>query len=609
MYTKMISKWLPIASFITAIGFIFYKSIYQSPNQLNDLIGFILLISLLGAFFNSKSAWVDITAPIVITFLFFPPLFWLWRSGQYDTTAIGGLIPIQDMLQYYGDALLLQYGYRLALFSSNRPIFISFLSFILKITHNNLQITLIVLTICVIVAIVFLAFEIKKTFGGFTAMTVVVTLYYCYKGYGFIGKIMTEQLGLPLGALALALFLQGLRKNKLSSLLLGLLTLTIALNTRAGAFFVIPAIIFWGAFFYSKKGFSFPYALAFTSAAIAGFLLNFIIVKWIGNPDGVPFENFGHTFYGLVHEYRGWPALLKDHPNSRGRDAWPYIIETLSEHPENLPFGIMKAYLDYFTPKTMFRFLYFPREMQTLVSFFLYGFTILGIWKLFQLSSVKSFFLCVLFGIFVSIPFVPPIDDGIRALTVTIPFSALILAIPLSTEKTDKEDQIERFGWLQGYTLLYIFFIFTGPFMVRYNPEAIPLPTPIDCPKNTIPVAFWVRQGTFVRLVENGSKPYSFVPDLQVRDFRESIAKNPLDFLNEISPIFRRMEPKQTILAAHNLYGISEYSKPFMLIVPTDMVQIEQINNYCAYHLVTDGYGPIDLFLEYSLNPDDFLKK
>lgn len=606
---KSTLKWIPIASILAAISFIFYKSVYQSPNQLNDFIGMILLISLLGAFFHLDARWVDIVAPFVIAFLFFPPLFWLWRSGQYDTTAIAGLIPIQDMLQYYGDALLLQYGYRLALFSSNRPIFISFLSFILKTTNNNLQITLIVLTVFVVISVVFLAREAKKTFGGITAMTVVVMIYYCYKGYGFIGKIMTEQLGLPLGTLALALFLHGLRKDKLASLLLGLLTLTVALNTRAGAFFVIPAIIFWGAFFYSKKGFSLPYALAFTATAVIGFLLNFLIVKWIGNPDGVPFENFGHTFYGLVHEYRGWPALLKDHPNSRGRDAWPYIIETLRAHPENLLFGIMKAYLDYLTPKTMFRFLYFPREMQALVSFFLYSFTIIGIWKLFRLPSIKSFFLCVLFGIFVSIPFVPPIDDGIRALTVTIPFSALILAIPLSTERTDKDDQIERFGWLQGYTLLYIFFIFTGPFMVRFNPEAIPLPTPIDCPKNTIPVAFWVRRGSFVRLVENGSKSYSFVPDLRVRDFRESIAKNPLDFLNEISPIFRRMEPKQTILAAHNLYGISEYSKPFMLIVPTDMVQIEQINRYCAYHLVTDGYGPIDLFLEYSLNPDDFLKK
>lgn len=604
---KLKLRLLPLAAAIAAVSFIYYKSVYQSPDQLNDFIGMILLISLLGLFFHSNSTWVDIAAPFLIAFLFFPPLYWLWRSGQYDTTAIAGLIPIQDMLQYYGDALLLQYGYRLALFSSNRPIFISFLSFILKITNNNLQLTLVVLTIFVIISVIFLAFEVKKSFGGFTAMTVVVMIYYCYKGYGFIGKIMTEQLGLPLGALALALFLHGLRKNKLPSLLLGLLTLTVALNTRAGAFFVIPAVIFWGTFFYSEKGFSFRNALAFSSAALVGFLLNFLIVKGIGNLEGVPFENFGHTFYGLIHGYRGWPALLIDHPNSRGRDAWPYILETLRSHPENLPLGIMRAYFDYLTPKTMFRFLYFSRETQTLVSSFLYGCTILGIWRLFRLSSIKSFFLFILAGIFLSIPFVPPIDDGIRALTATIPFSALLLALPLSIDK--RIDDIEQFGWLHGYTLLFIFFIFTGPFLVRFNPVPKPTPDPINCPENTIPVVFWVKQGSFVRLVENESRSYSFVPDLRVRDFREATAKNPFDFLNEISPIFRRMEPNQTILAAHNLYNLSEYSKPFMLIAPTNLVKIGQINQYCAYHIVTDSYGPIDLFLEYSLDPGDFLDK
>ncbi|MFM8424953.1 MAG: hypothetical protein ACKOBL_07230 [Chloroflexota bacterium] len=127
---KLKLRLLPLAAAIAAVSFIYYKSVYQSPDQLNDFIGMILLISLLGLFFHSNSTWVDIAAPFLIAFLFFPPLYWLWRSGQYDTTAIAGLIPIQDMLQYYGDALLLQYGYRLALFSSNRPIFISFLSFI-----------------------------------------------------------------------------------------------------------------------------------------------------------------------------------------------------------------------------------------------------------------------------------------------------------------------------------------------------------------------------------------------------------------------------------------------------------------------------------------------
>lgn len=605
---KLVNIWLPPFSGILAFAFIFYKSIYQSPQHLNNLVGMIILIVLLGLFFNSDSHWVGYATPLLVSLLFFPPLYWLWRTGQYDTTVIGGIIPIQDMLQYYSDALRLQYGYRLSIFSSNRPLFPGFLSAILKLTDNNLQLSLIILTLLVVLSVVLLAFEIKKTFGGFTAMAVVVMIYFCYKGYGFIGKTMTEQIGLPLGALALSLFLHGMRNDKLFSILFGLATLTFALNARAGAFFVIPALVVWGVFEHNGKKFYPSRFIGFIVAVIIGFLLNYLIVKGIGNLQGVPFENFGHTFYGLVNGYRGWPALLIDHPGSRGKDAWPYVFEILKAHPENLPLGILKAYIDYFRPETMFRFLYFSPESRMEVSYLLWGLMIWGVGRLFRLSSASKFFLWVLVGIFVSIPFVPPIDDGIRALTVTIPFQMLILALPFSIPKSAEfvKDTDENM-WLYGYTLFFITSIVAGSLLIRFIPDPTPILAPLDCPIGATPMAVWAKSGSFLRLVENDSRSYSLVPDLRVRDFRESTAKNPFDFLNEISPIFRRMGPNQTILASLNLYNLSENSKAIIIIVPTNHVQVGQINRYCSYYLITDTYGVIDLFLEDSLYPADFL--
>ncbi len=597
------SKWLFILAALTTFMFIYYKSIYQSADHLNDVFNLIVLSVLLSLAFIYETKWGTVARVVLVFFLFIAPLYWLWRSGQYDTTAIAGLIPIQDMMQYYSDSLRLHYGFLLSSFSSRRPLFSGFFSVILKATGGDLQVALVVLVIVVVVSAVFLALEIRKTYGSFTAMTVVVLVYYCYKGYGFIGKVMTEQLGLPLGMLALALFLQGLRLKKIYPLLFGLLTLTVALNARAGAFFVIPAVIVWGSFYNPERKFSLRQAALFSAAAGAGFFLNYLVFRWIGNSQGIMFENFGDTLYGLVTGYRGWSSLPHDHPGISGRNVWPLIFEILRRHPENLLFGILRAYMDYLKPETMFRFLYFAPTAQTVVSYLLFGCTVLGIWWLIRKPIDDGFFLWVLLGIFASIPFTPPSDDGIRALTATIPFSVLILGLPFSQSPGDHSPRLDGARSLYGFTSGLLILTILGPWLIRLNPEPLPKIDPVVCPAGTSFVALWVAPGSFVRVVKDETISYSLVPDVRVHDLRGSTAKNPLDFLSSISPIIRRMKAGQSILASLNLYGISQESNAVMLIAPTELVRIGRINRFCARHLTTDAYGMIPLYLEQSLDP------
>lgn len=600
--------WISIVSAFMAAGFIIYKSVYQAPHQLNDIIGVVMLVILLGLAFHSISSWSNVLAGMLITLLFFPPLYWLWRSGQYDTTAIAGLLPVQDMIQYYSDSLRLHYGSRLSIFSTRRPLFAGFFSVILKFTDDNLQQTLVLVTALVVISVIFLAIEIKKTYGGFTAMFVVVIVYFCYKGYGFIGKVMTENLGLSLGLLALAFFLRGMRVARIGSLAIGLFVLTVALNVRAGAFFVIPALVVWGAFHNSESKFSLKQAMIFLSSAAGGFFVNYLVVRGIGNTQGVPFENFGETVYGLVTGYRGWPSFYIDHPGRMARDAWPFILEILRKNPENLLIGIFRAYVDYFKPETMFRFLYFSSKSQTMVSYLLFGFTFLGIYWVFSRSeNRKGFYLWMLLGILVSIPFVPPSDDGIRALTVTIPFSALVLALPFSHQLEENITQTDNRRSLHAFTIGLLTLAVAGPLFIRYFPEQPPQISPLACTEGATPLAVWAKEGSYVRLVDNDAIPYSFVPDLRIRDLRESIVKNPFDFFNEISPVIRRVEGGNSILVSLDYYQLTDDSKVIMVIVPSDFVQIGQINRICAHFFVADTYGKILLYLEQSLDPADYV--
>jgi len=609
IYKILETKWFFIIAFISTFLFIYYKSIYQPDSYLNDFFSLLILFALFSLTFIYKTKWGDLPRVALVFLLFGAPLYWLWRSGQYDTTAIAGIIPIQDMMQYYSDALLLHYGLPLSVFSSRRPLFAGFLSVILKATNENLQLALIVMAVIVVISVLYLAFEIRKVYGSTTAVLVLILIYYCYKGYGFIGKTMTEQLGLPLGVLALALFLQGLRVNKIPPLLLGLLTLTVALNARAGAFFVVPAIIIWGSFHNPEGKFSIIQAAMFLGSAITGFFLNYLILQGIGNSQGILFENFGHTLYGLTTGYRGWLSLYIDHPGSSGRDAWQYIFDVLRKDPGSMLSGILLAYADYLKPETMFRFLYFPPRSQTAVSYILFGCTVLGVLRLFKMPKAGGFLLWVLLGIFASIPFTPPIDDGIRALTATIPFSVLILGLPFSQTMENLDIKMSGVRSLHAFTLGLLVLSIVGPLLIRFNPEPLPNIDPIVCAKGTSQVALWAKPGSYIRLVDDDFISHSMIPDLRVHDLRVSTAKNPYDFLGKISPIFRRLKAGQSILASINLYEISQESTAIILITPTELVQVNQINRFCAKHIVTDSYGAIRMYLEKSLNPADLLGK
>ena len=60
-----------------------------------------------------------------------------------------------------------------------------------------------------------------------------------------MGSLLSENLGLALGAAALALLWDGVQSGRRWLLALGLFTLALALNARAGAFFALPALVIW----------------------------------------------------------------------------------------------------------------------------------------------------------------------------------------------------------------------------------------------------------------------------------------------------------------------------------------------------------------------------
>ncbi len=175
----------------------------------------------------------------------------LWTSGVSEPSILGGLMPFSDAAGYYSDARRLLEGQLFSSFSSRRPLFAGMLSALLWLTGRNLQLTIAVLVAVTGIACYLLVREVQSTHGTLAATLVMVVLFVYYRR--FSGTTLTENLGFPAGALALALVWRGAGQKKRGYVFGGIFLLTLALNARAGAFFVLPVLVIWAAWVFREQ--------------------------------------------------------------------------------------------------------------------------------------------------------------------------------------------------------------------------------------------------------------------------------------------------------------------------------------------------------------------
>jgi hypothetical protein len=199
----------------------------------------------------SRKGWIwQIISLFLVLGIFTLPLIYRWQTGFYHINIFGGLLPWSDSLDYYIDAQQLLMGQRFTQTSTKRPLFTGLLSVLLAVTGRNLQLTLVLLLLLNALSFYLFAREIQRSYGSLAAAFSLVFLYLFAQR--FSGLTMTENLGMCLGALGLTNVLRGAREKKASLVLVGLFTIAVSLVTRSGAYFFLPAVVLWGAFYFRK---------------------------------------------------------------------------------------------------------------------------------------------------------------------------------------------------------------------------------------------------------------------------------------------------------------------------------------------------------------------
>jgi len=382
--------------------------------------------------------------------LFSLPLINAWMLFPIKPTtdilygSMGGVIPWSDAAGYYGEANRLLETGRLDYFGTRRPLNAILFALRLWVTKGNFEFALIIQALLCGLSVSVLASLISKYFGRFAAILTIVPIFAF--GMNYIPITLSESLGLTLGCLAFVLLWTGVLEKKISLAVAGIFMLTVGLNARAGAFFVLPLLIIW-----MGRAFSSPFqkyhwrALGFSILALAiAFGFNALLTALYGKPNGmIPHANFAHTLFGLASGGKGWTYALEVYAKEFDslKDGFtPFLFTKSFELIINNSFLFIEALLKNASESLNYIFSFSkidPSDSNTMailrkLSLILF---IFGTWQIKKhYKANKNIFELILIGVIGSLLSACLIwnDGGLRSFAVTVPFFAATFGVVMS---------------------------------------------------------------------------------------------------------------------------------------------------------------------------------
>lgn len=247
--------------------------------------------------------------------LFALPLVEAWRNATSTYYHLSGLLPWTDASNYYFGGLHLlatgEYDY----WNMRRPANAALMAARLFLAGGDLKLAIALNALIAGLATLVAAREMTRTCGLAAGVFFFAVVYLV--GLPYLPTTMSEVNGLTLGAVALAACWRAAADRSLLAFTVGLTVLTLALNARAGPFFVLPAMLAWAAIFLAPD--RRWIALGAGAAAIGvGFLLPQIFLWLWGDGSNVAHANFAQTLYGMAQGGKGWNQIRIDHPDLFG---------------------------------------------------------------------------------------------------------------------------------------------------------------------------------------------------------------------------------------------------------------------------------------------------
>lgn len=378
--------------------------------------------------------------PVAAVAVFVFPLIVAWSRAISDGSTLFGIFPWSDAGAYYqGAEHLLETG-KLPPWNCRRPLATVTLAVLLKATGQNIQAVQLLQAVLMGLS----AFALSRTIGrdlGWPGGLLVFAILFAF-GRKCVFWLLSEWLGLTMGALALSLLWRGSRSGRKATLWWGTAMLTLALNARAGTFLVLPSLVLWSGFaFREKRFFHWGAAASITAGILFGFLVNGSIMKIYGNRFGVGHGNFSMTLYGLASGEPGWSRIYRDFPetlrmpeDSLNEFAYRKSREWIARDPFLLAESLLRASKEALSRfpdlPGLDRSLTRPRIAKWFLAPLVMASALVFLWR-FRRRPEVTMVAASLAGFLLSVP-VLWTDGGERAYVATLPVLAVFLSSGIS---------------------------------------------------------------------------------------------------------------------------------------------------------------------------------
>jgi hypothetical protein len=588
--------------FFTLVCYIVSKSFINQENNVYNLLSFLFLVIGLAAIIYPKNKFGSIGILIIVTILIYFPFYWRLQGFDTDSITVGGIFPRNDSFFYVESAYRILYGVPISVTAAYHPLFTAFLSTLLFVFGKNLILVNLMLPILTIIAIYILSFEIRKVTSSIPTALMILIMVYSYLCYD--GKFMTEQVGLPLGILALVFILRGIRIRQFFYIPLALFILALALNVRYGALLVLPLLILWGSFWENGK-FSPKYFLILTVATVIPFIINVFVLNVIALPKTIPFANFSYVIYSLSTG-KNWLSLQTDFPNATNLERIILSFNLIIQSPGIFLKSIFTAYHDFLNPMEYFSYLNVNIQKRAWIAFPLAFVSLIGLWHVIRNCKrpVEKMLLFALIGIITSVPFSPPSASGIRAMTATMPFISLITVMAFhESAGIEKKSASEnrKLDWLIVFSGVFAMIIMSGWLVAWKTIKLEPTKPPSSCVTGEHYVEVQLFTGSFVNVIIDNEQQRSWLPNIRQIDLYLNLPKHPPTYY-DINQAFQNLLPGQTAIMGLNIVDKNNIENVW-LIVPTNFIQeINRINSFCV---IPTGVPPLDrlgLYVDHSVD-------
>ncbi len=445
------------------------------------IIASIVLIRSMGKDDN-KNRIITFT---VITFMVGISLASVWSNAIPRYSAIGGLIPWSDVMGYYRDAFQISAGNGVRYsVEANRILHTAPLAALFGATNANLQISLGIIGLFWAVVIYILSREMELSFGNKSGVICALLSILFYSSF-ISGTLLSENSGFLLGGIGTSVLLNGARRKHFLSVMIGVLFLTLGLNARSGAYFVLPALVLWASIALSSR-FSWRRFALSGGAVFVGFGINSFfnnIFAYSLNYTRYASKMLSILTWGLVtnHNPTEISMFFPGIPNKKLSGILPpLILQTIQSDPLKAVAGILKPFNNVFQDDAPLLF-GFIKNLNgfSIFSTAIYTLFIIGcIVCLFQYKKpLFSLLAAALLGILASVPLVNYV--GYRGLATTASFTFCIIGASLSflngkllglsnTHSEEIKKVKNNFGFnLPGYLVLFVLIgILAGPILV-----------------------------------------------------------------------------------------------------------------------------------------------